>query len=426
MKISKTLIDKAGRALSQDSETDVDKYIEYVDVFDEYRKKHLEPLSKTTIELQQWLTSYGKDYFIAQRLKRKPQILRKLKRFSTRLSQLQDIGGARIIVDQNSDVDELVNFLKFHFESSPDLSIVRMTDYRVKGREDSGYRACHLILERDGIKIELQIRSKIQHYWAETIERTSIVYGHHLKELEGDQTVILYFKTLSDLFYEIESGRKPDAALRTRVEGLRIKAEQIIQSADSKNVFKSYVNEGVIKDLERKENKVSNSNINNWIIVFNWNIGSFVTWEIITNNPAGAIKKYVEFEDNYPSDKGFEVVLVGASRVSTIRQTHSHYFGLNQSNGPILEDLNSSIVGFSNSMDIDVGAREILRTLERRHFWGSKEISINTLKNHFCKGVITFDSSLEDLISKDLVLNRHNNAVSLNLKKKNEINKYVS
>lgn len=73
MKLSNTLIDTSGRALSIDNEIDVDKYILYTDAFDEYRKNHLVPLSKTTVELQQWLSSFGKDYFIAQRLKRKPQ-----------------------------------------------------------------------------------------------------------------------------------------------------------------------------------------------------------------------------------------------------------------------------------------------------------------------------------------------------------------
>ena len=425
MKLSKTIIDTAGRALSRDSGKDVDKYIHYTDVFDEYRKNHLEPLSKTTIELQQWLAQFGKDYFIAQRLKRKPQILRKLKRFSVRLSQLQDIGGTRVIVEQNKDVEELVNFLKKRFQNSKDLKVVRLTDYRGEGREDSGYRAYHLILEREGYKMELQIRSKIQHYWAETIERTSVIYGHHLKELEGHPDVIQYFKRLSDLFYEIEAGRAPAAQLRTKVEELRIKSEEIIQNADDKNVFSSFVNEGVTKDLEQKERSLKNSGLNYWIFVFNWNIGSFVVWDLITNNPKGAIEKYVDYENKYTSDNGFEVVLVGSSKVSTIRQTHSHYFGLNHADGPILEDLNSSIVGFSNTMDIDVGAREILRTLERRRFWGTKVISLETLKNHFCKGIITFDTSLQSLIDKELLSN-DGYGISLNLKRKTDISKYVS
>ncbi|RPE12036.1 (p)ppGpp synthetase [Chitinophaga lutea] len=423
LKLSKNLIDTAGKALSRENETDVDKYIQYMDAFDEYRKNHLEPLSKTTIEVQQWLSLYGKEYFIAQRIKRKPQIIRKLLRFSIRLSQLQDIGGARIIVDQNSDVDEVANFLITRFQSNKELKVIRQTDYRGEGREDSGYRAYHVILEREGIKMELQIRSKIQHYWAEAIERTSIVYGHYIKELEGDPMVIRYFKTLSDLFYEIESGRNPDAALRTKVEELRIKSEEIIQSSDEKNVFSSYVNEGVIRDLEEKEKRMTEPGLNNWIFVFNWNIGSFVTWELITNDPEDAIKRYVDFENRYTSENGFEVVLVGSSKVTTVRQTHSHYFGLNHTDGQVLEDINSSIVGFSNTMDIDVGAREILRTLERRRFWGSKSISVDTLRNHFCKDVLTFDSSFEVLLDKELVTNH--GGVALNLKKKHLINKYV-
>lgn len=423
MKLSKSLIDKSGKALARDSETDVDKYISYVETFDEYRKNHLEPLSKMTIDLQRWLSKFGKDYFIAQRLKRKPQILRKLKRFSVRLSQLQDIGGTRIIVEQNKDVDELVQFLKTHFSDNEELEIIRMTDYRGEGREDSGYRAYHVVIERDGYKMELQIRSKIQHYWAETIERTSIVYGHHLKELEGDTDVILYFKKLSDLFYEIEAGRKPSAALKNKVEELRNKAEQIIQNADKKNVFTSFVNEGITRDLERKEKSIGQDGLNNWIFVFDWNSGSFVCWELISNDPAGAIAQYVEFEDQYKSEDGFEVVLVGSSNVASVRQTHSHYFGLDCINGPILEDLNASIVGFSNVMDIDVGAREILRTLERRHFWGTKVISRDTLKNHFCQGIITFESSLDNLVEKGLVL--QGSGISLNLKRKQDINKYV-
>lgn len=191
MKLSKSQIDTAGQKLSDDSEEDVARYIELTDIFDEYRKKHLEPLSQTTIELQLWLNHFNKEYFIAQRLKRKPQILRKLKRFSVRLSQLQDIGGARIIVDQNANVDELVNYLKERFQSNKHLEVVKITDYRGEGREDSGYRAIHVVLRREGYMMELQIRSKIQHYWAETIERTSVVYGHHIKELEGDPSVIL-------------------------------------------------------------------------------------------------------------------------------------------------------------------------------------------------------------------------------------------
>ena len=66
-----------------------------------------------------------------------------------------------------------------------------------------------MIVERGGCKIEVQIRSRIQHYWSESIERISIIYRYQLKSLEGDKVIINYFKTVSDIFHDIEMGIKP-------------------------------------------------------------------------------------------------------------------------------------------------------------------------------------------------------------------------
>ena len=78
MKLTKTKIDRAGTALSKREFRSEEEFVELESVFDEYRKSHLQPLSETTIELQNWLNAYGGSYYIAQRLKRKPQIVRML------------------------------------------------------------------------------------------------------------------------------------------------------------------------------------------------------------------------------------------------------------------------------------------------------------------------------------------------------------
>lgn len=56
---SKTKIDRAGLALAKNKYRDEDEYFELEEVFDEYRKAHLQPLSETTLELQHLLTNYG-------------------------------------------------------------------------------------------------------------------------------------------------------------------------------------------------------------------------------------------------------------------------------------------------------------------------------------------------------------------------------
>lgn len=425
MALTKSKIDRAGIALAKDSFRNVEEMVELEDVFDEYRKSHLEPLSETTLELQKWLNEYGHDYYIAQRLKRKPQIIRKLNRLSVRLTQLQDIGGCRIIVEKNELVDQIISFLKGKIESTEELKLVRITDYREKGRDITGYRSVHLLLERSGKKLELQLRSRIQHYWAESIERTSVIYGRHLKESEGDERVISYFQKLSDAFFEIESGRTPSVRFRLEIDVAKKEAEEIIRKHSLSKAIDSHVNEDIILTLTEKERR-SSSPINNWIIVFDWSSGKFVSWDIVGKTPDEAIKAYVHYENQFPAEKHFEVVLIGSSHVATVRKTHSHYFGI-EDYEKILENLDESIEGFRSVGAIDVSSRQVLLKLYTKHFWGQKSVAQETLRNHFCREVHNLDATLDKLVQQGLLLREYaGGPVSLNIKARAEIDKLVS
>lgn len=426
MRLSKSKVDRAGLALAKDEYRSDDEYFELEEVFDEYRKSHLQPLTESTLELQHWLSVFDAPYYIAQRLKRKPQIIRKLNRFSVRLTQLQDIGGCRIIVESDRSVDTVLQFISEHIANQKHIRINRSTDYRAKGRDITGYRAVHVILEVDQKKLELQIRSRVQHYWAESIERTSVIYGYHLKENEGDQAVIFYFKELSDIFYEIEAGREPSPASKIELDRLRKECEGIIEGSERNRIFDSHVNEDIIKQLTAIE-AGKRSSFNNWIIIFDWNTGCFVSWDIVDRDPDAAISSYVRNEELFPVAQGFEVVMIGSSDVATVRQTHSHYFGIEKYDS-ILESLDQAVIGFSRREDIDTGARQILLKLYQREAWGKrKSIARSTLRNHFCKNVFTFDYSLGVLIEKGLVLanSARGGAVFLNLAKKGEIEAHL-
>ena len=422
---SKSRIDRAGQLLANETYLTVEDLVESEDAFDFYRTSHLPPITKVTLQLQSWLADYGESYYIAQRLKRKPQILRKLRRFRSRLTQLQDIGGCRIIVQKNEDVDRLRDYILAQAEKSSTFSVFKKTDYRGKGRDDSGYRALHILLKQDGALLELQIRSKIQHYWAESIERTSVVYGHYLKEQEGDPAVLAYFKLLSDIFFILESDHVPDGKQQTELEQLRSRAEEIIRSSAKSAVFDSFVNEGIIKTLQEKEQKQGGT-FNNWLLIFDWNQGSFVSWDIVDRQPKEAARAYSIAENHFRAEDGFEVVMIGSSDVKTVRETHSHYFGI-ETYETILENLEASVKGFSRKMDLDIGARQILLRLHSRHVWGKRSVSEATLKNHFCKGVITFDSSLGVLLDKQLLIrDSPGGALLLNMKLKSEIERYIA
>lgn len=424
MEISKSKLDKAGDSIAKEKWKDDDEYLLFDEIIDEYRRKHLEPLTKVMLKLQEWLSEYGRSYYIAQRLKRKPQIIRKLKRFSVRLSQLQDIGGCRIIFESNDDIDSFIALINMKLNKGRYFTIDRVVDYRDKGRDDSGYRAVHIIGDKDNVKFEIQIRSRIQHYWAESIERTSVVYGYYLKELEGDKVVLDYFKTTSNIFHDIESKRRPTNDQINELDELRTHSERIIRESDKRNIFDSFVNEAFIQAMISRESSLRGS-FQNWMIVFNWNTGAFNYWEVISRNSEEAIKKYAEYEKKWKANDGYEVVMIGSSDVSTIRQTHSHYFGI-ETYDNILEDFDASVIGFTKRKVLDSDSRQILEKLHRHDNWGTNKCSLGTLKNHYCAGILAFDEAMETLEKMGFVVSfGPKGPVSLNVKKKAEIESFL-
>ncbi len=100
-------------------------------------------------------------------------IIAKLRRESARLSQIQDIAGCRVRVEdilaQNALVQALCN--------SINKTVVH--DRRLK--PSNGYRAVHVVASVEGKAIEIQVRTQLQHGWAELSERMADVYGIEIK-----------------------------------------------------------------------------------------------------------------------------------------------------------------------------------------------------------------------------------------------------
>ena len=426
--LSKSQVDKAGaflRVHSNDVEIN-EEYIKADEIFNEFRISHLEPLTNVTLKIQSWLETFSDNYYIAQRLKRRPQILRKLNRLNVRLSQLQDIGGCRIIVENNDVVDDLIAFIKSKLARSKYFKIKRITDYRENGRDITGYRAVHIIVERGNKILEIQLRSQLQHYWAESIERVSIIYRRFLKEMDGDPIVLEYFKAMSDLFHVIEKGKTPLVSELEQVNKLRERSEDIIKKSDSFNVLNCRVNEKFLLSMKEKEKKLK-GNFHNWMLVFNWSTGDFQSWNLCERNISIASERYAGFEKTWCADDGYEVVMIGATSVETIKQTHSHYFGL-QSYDKVLESLDESLTNVKIRYDIDYDCRNIIQSLYSKKSWGGKKVSIDTLKNHFCKDIK--NNILMEKINrlvKDgfLLVDAKFTNVSLNTNKRADIMEYI-
>jgi ppGpp synthetase/RelA/SpoT-type nucleotidyltranferase len=191
---SKGEIDRAGRALLELPQDDPVREIE-IAVVDNWRSCHAYPLQVIKMTLLRRAKKIDPDALIAQRLKRRPSIEIKLRdNPSMQLSQMQDLGGCRAVLSTVGQVRKLVaKYKEFHAKSPKDRSDWDGSDDfdYIKCPKPDGYRSVHLVFrfrspsaERviyNGQRIEIQIRSKLQHLWATAVETAQLFTGQAMK-----------------------------------------------------------------------------------------------------------------------------------------------------------------------------------------------------------------------------------------------------
>lgn len=117
-------------------------------------------------------------YAASTRVKTTGVLIEKLRRESSRLSQVQDLAGARIVLSDRRQQDEAVERITtFFIERCQKPCEVK--DRRVE--PSHGYRAVHVIVFTDGIPVEIQVRTELQDVWAQILERLADHWGRGIR-----------------------------------------------------------------------------------------------------------------------------------------------------------------------------------------------------------------------------------------------------
>jgi putative GTP pyrophosphokinase len=201
--ISKSKIDRLGDRLKADQDTEDD-----LRLLAEFRRSFF-PAYESVIRAirdELGLQPTGRP------AKSTTSISDKLNRESSRLTQIQDIAGCRLIV---SDIREQERVIADLLRVFPGAKVI---DRRAS--PSHGYRAVHVIVNVKERPVEVQVRTSLQHRWAEVSEKFSDIFDPAIKYGSGDKTV----RTLLDA----TSGRI--AAIEMQEQGPAGAADEVIRN----------------------------------------------------------------------------------------------------------------------------------------------------------------------------------------------------
>lgn len=330
---SKSKIDSAGRTLI-DEESLADEKGKAFDILDNWRAIHRYPMHIFKKTLKRKSEKIDTQSLSVQRLKRLPSILKKLQRKyygnkpTMNLSQMQDIAGCRAVMSNVELARKL--YKEGYIRGDLKHKKVNEKDYITHPKKD-GYRSIHLVYryksdkegkkDYNGLLIEVQIRSKLQHLWATAIETVDFFTRQAIKTNEGQKEWVDFFRLVSSAFAITEgTPLVPDTPLDEKELYSQIKEKekelQVIKImngwAKAVRVFEAAVKEKpklqfFLLELDIPQEKL--------------NISGYTG-----DQEEMAIADYARAEKRNHNQKEYDVVLVGADTTNDLKEAYPNYF----------------------------------------------------------------------------------------------------
>lgn len=324
---SKKSVRKVGEAL-RNADLSEAETAGALEILSSWRALYYRPINTFQALIRKKISSLGiKSAIVARRLKRTPSIVAKLKRFpGMQLDRMQDIGGIRAVVNNVREVRFIhESLIKGRHKHRP---VMPPKDYIAEPKPD-GYRGIHQVFkystiqheELEGIQIEVQIRTKFQHFWATAVETLGVIEKSSFKTGAGDEDFKQFFKLCSALF-SIKEREPIVASLRDKAPKVIAQEFQDLESRlgifDKLSAFTT-----VIKATSGVENKAKNGY---YLLILNTEqkTSSFIPFA--SDQAPLAEQMYMLMERTEKDNPSVDVVLAAAGDLKDLRTAYPNYF----------------------------------------------------------------------------------------------------
>ena len=303
----------------------LDEYVKAMDAINNFRASHAFPLNTFQINLRSVSKRFDDEALVAQRIKRIASITQKLvMRPTMKLSQMQDLGGCRAIVQNISAVRLIVGY--YLNRSGIKHALASHDDY-IEKPKPSGYRGVHLVYRYysdksevyNGMKIELQIRSRYQHAWATAVETVGMFSGQALKSSLGSQEWQRFFSLMGSVIALREGGPIVPGTPSSRTA---LVAELASLAADLQV-------ESRLTEFNKAVHAISNGgDVNSYYYLLQLDpaSGTLTVTGYSENEKDVASTAYAAAEERGKSKPGTDAVLVSVGSVGSLAKAYPNYF----------------------------------------------------------------------------------------------------
>jgi ppGpp synthetase/RelA/SpoT-type nucleotidyltranferase len=330
LKFSNNEVNRAGDTLIS-AEPNSSERDTATDILSNWRSAHSFPLHTFAIRLKKMATQVDGDALVVRRLKRTPSILKKLKRDQTskmKMSRMQDVAGTRAVLSGIKEVEEILKLYRKSRGTKHKLH--KFKDY-IKEPKKDGYRSAHLVYkyysdknsEYDGLSVEIQIRTKLQHFWATAVETVDHFTRQAIKSNEGEKDWMDFFKLISSVFAIAENvptvpnTPQDKEELYTAVAHLAKKLEVVKKMNEWARIHK------IIEDFEKENPK----KFDYYLLDLDLRTKALKISGFTKDQEETANSEYSKREErmlNNKEDK--DIVLVSAETTKELRKAYPNYF----------------------------------------------------------------------------------------------------
>lgn len=319
---------RAGQALAGNlvwTDETAESIREFFRIANNWRDSHAFPMRRLRSALYGQMRKQKVEGNTVARLKRMPSIRRKLRNQQWPLDAIQDLAGCRAILPSIKDVNSLIEAMR----KNSNQHLHRENSYIASPKPD-GYRCHHMVFKFQGVgdeavfndrRIEIQIRTRLQHSWATAVETVGLFRRENMKAGEGDPHWLRLFLLMSAEFAVAEKCPEPlNVPKRTaRVKEI-IELDKRLQATDALENMSHAVrySDTFYVDPESRPEY--------YLIVYDR------ANKVVNVRPSdGAIlgvKTYDETElDAEKAKNGVTAVLVEADGIEALKAAYPNYFG---------------------------------------------------------------------------------------------------